>query len=112
MTVLKPGGLAISVAGPPDPDVARQLGLNAVMRIGTAVLSAKTRRSAKKLGVRYSFLLIKASGDQLRELASLVDDGKIRPVVDRVFPFDETLQAMEYVEKGRAKAGKIVVSMT
>ncbi|MEU6002062.1 NADP-dependent oxidoreductase [Streptomyces sp. NPDC047197] len=110
--ILKPGGLAISVAGPPDADVARELGLNPVMRAVTTVLSAKTRRSAKKLGVTYSFLFMKASGDQLRELASLVDTGKIRPIVDRVFPFDETLQAMEYVEKGRAKAGKVVVSMT
>lgn len=51
---------------------------------------------------------MKASGgDQFRELASLVDAGKIRPIVDRVFPFDETLQAMEYVEKGRAKAGTV-----
>ncbi|MFE1552716.1 NADP-dependent oxidoreductase [Streptomyces sp. NPDC058718] len=110
--ILRPGGLAISVAGPPDADVARELGLNPVMRAVTTVLSAKTRRSAKKLGVTYSFLFMKASGDQLRELASLVDTGKIRPIVDRVFPFDETLQAMEYVEKGRAKAGKVVVSMT
>ncbi|MGW8703327.1 zinc-binding dehydrogenase, partial [Streptomyces eurythermus] len=49
---------------------------------------------------------------QLRELTPLIDTGKIRPVVDRVFPFDETLQAMEYVERGRAKGGKVVVAMT
>ncbi len=75
-------------------------------------LSFKTRRQAKRLGVTYSFLFMEASGDQLRKLTPLIDAGKVRPVVDRVFPFDETLQAMEYVEKGRAKAGKVVVSMT
>lgn len=112
LRVLKPGGIAISVAGPPDPDFAREVGANPVLRLAMTVLSAKTRRRAKRLGVRYSFLFMKASGDQLRELTSLIDTGKIRPLVDRVFPFEETLQAMEYVEKGRAKAGKVVVSMT
>ncbi|MGW2259905.1 NADP-dependent oxidoreductase [Streptomyces sp. NPDC001780] len=112
LRVLKPGGTAISVAGPPDPAFARERGLNPVLRLAMTALSAKTRRQAKRLGVTYSFLFMKASGDQLRELTPLIDAGKIRPVVDRVFPFDETLQAMEYVEKGRAKAGKVVVSLT
>ncbi|WP_371526088.1 NADP-dependent oxidoreductase [Streptomyces sp. NBC_01283] len=112
LRVLKPGGQAISVAGPPDPAFARELGANPVLRLAMTALSFRTRRSAKRHGVAYSFLFMKASGDQLRELTPLVDSGMIRPVVDRVFPFDETLQAMEYVEKGRAKAGKVVVSMT
>ncbi|MFF1708587.1 NADP-dependent oxidoreductase [Streptomyces sp. NPDC058268] len=112
LRVLKPGGRAISVAGPPDPAFARELGANPVLRLAMTALSFRTRRSAKRHGVTYSFLFMKASGDQLRELTPLVDAGMIRPVVDRVFPFDETLQAMEYVEKGRAKAGKVVVSMT
>lgn len=112
LRVLKPGGMAISVAGPPDPDFARELGTNPVLRLAMTALSSKTRRQAKRLGVTYSFLFMKASGDQLRELTPLIDTGKIRPLVDRVFPFDETLQAMEYVEKGRAKAGKVVVAMT
>ncbi|OQD57724.1 NADPH:quinone oxidoreductase [Streptomyces phaeoluteigriseus] len=110
--ILRPGGQAISVAGPPDPAFARELGANPVLRLAMTALSARTRRQAKRLGVRYSFLFMKASGDQLRELTPLIDAGNIRPVVDRVFPFDQTLQAMEYVEKGRAKAGKVVVSMT
>ena len=58
----------------------------------------------------YSFLFMKASGDQLRELASLIDSGVIRPVVDRVFPFQSTTEALAYVEKGRAK-GKVVIKI-
>lgn len=112
LRVLKPGGTAISVAGPPDPAFARELGMNPVLRLAMTALSFKTRRQAKRLGVTYSFLFMKASGDQLRELTPLIDTGKIRPVIDRVLPFDQTLQAMEYVEKGRAKAGKVVVAMT
>ncbi|MFH9871629.1 NADP-dependent oxidoreductase [Streptomyces lydicus] len=112
LRILKPGGTAISVAGPPDPAFARELGANPGLHLAMTALSFKTRRQAKRLGVTYCFLFMKASGDQLRELTPLIDTGKIRPVVDRVFPFEETLQAMEYVEKGRAKAGKVVVSMT
>ncbi|MFC8621704.1 NADP-dependent oxidoreductase [Streptomyces anulatus] len=111
LRVLKPGGTAISVAGPPDPAFARELGANPFLRLAMTALSFKTRRKAKRRGVTYSFLFMKANGDQLRELTPVIDAGKIRPVVDRVFPFDETLQAMEYVEKGRAKAGKVVVTM-
>jgi NADPH:quinone reductase-like Zn-dependent oxidoreductase len=59
--------------------------------------------------VSYSFLFMKASGDQLRELGSLIDSCAIRPVVDRVFPFQSTAEALAYVEKGRAK-GKVVVN--
>ncbi|MFD9484975.1 NADP-dependent oxidoreductase [Streptomyces sp. NPDC059991] len=112
LRVLKPGGKAISVAGPPDAAFARELGTNAILRIVMSALSWKTRRRAKRRSVTYSFLFMKASGDQLRELTPLIDAGKIRPVVDRVFPFDQTRQAMEYVEKGRVKAGKVVVAMT
>ncbi|MER6115890.1 NADP-dependent oxidoreductase [Streptomyces sp. NPDC001743] len=112
LRVLKPGGLAISVAGPPDPAFARELGVNPVLRLAMTALSFTTRRNAKRHGVTYSFLFMKAGGDQLRELTPLIDAGRIRPVVDRVFPFDETLQALEYVEGGRAKAGKVVVAMT
>ncbi len=111
LRVLKPGGQVIGIAGPPDPAFARELGANAILRLAMSALSFKTRRRAKRRGVTYSFLFMKADGDQLRELTPLIDAGKIRPVVDRVFPFEETREAMEYVEKGRARAGKVVVAM-
>jgi NADPH:quinone reductase-like Zn-dependent oxidoreductase len=111
LQVLKPGGKAISVAGPPDAAFARELGANPILLLAMSALSFKTRRRAKHRNVTYSFLFMKASGDQLHKLTPLIDAGKIRPVVDRVFPFDQTRQAMEYVEKGRAKAGKVVVTM-
>ncbi|WP_328876086.1 NADP-dependent oxidoreductase [Streptomyces sp. NBC_00287] len=112
LRVLKPGGKAISLTVPPDANFARELGVNPVLRQVMNALSWKIRRHAKRHGVTYSFLFMKASGDQLRELTRLIDAGEIRPIVDRVFPFDQTHEAMEYAEKGRAKAGKVVVAMT
>jgi alcohol dehydrogenase len=54
---------------------------------------------------------MKASGAQLRAITALVGTGAIRPVMDRVFPFTSTKEALAYVESGRAK-GKVVVTMT
>jgi NADPH:quinone reductase-like Zn-dependent oxidoreductase len=75
-----------------------------------ALASLNVRARARKLGVRYSFFFMRADGAQLKSLADLYDAGTLRPVLDRTFPFDETLEAMAYVEQGRAK-GKVVVTM-
>ncbi|MDW8471447.1 NADP-dependent oxidoreductase [Streptomyces scabiei] len=112
LTVLKPGGLAIGVAGPPDSGFARQLGAPSFMGVAMNALSRKVRKQAKALGVRYEFFFMQASGAQLCELGALYDSGRLRPVIDRTFPFDRTLEAMAYVEQGRTTAGKVVISMT
>ena len=87
-------------------------GRNAIVRGDhNRLLSYRIRKQAKRHGVSYSFLFMRASGRQLTEIASLIDQGIVRPVVDRVFPFASTKEAMAYVEAGRAK-GKVVVSLT
>ena len=73
-------------------------------------LSYGIRAKAQRRQAKYSFLFMRANGDQLTEITSLIDHGIIRPVVDRVFPFISTKEAMTYVEAGRAK-GKVVVSL-
>jgi len=73
-------------------------------------VSRRIRARAKRRGVTYSFLFMRASGAQLRELTTLFDTGHLRPVVDRVFPFDETLDAVAYVDQGRSQ-GKVVVTL-
>ena len=110
LTVVKPGGLVIGIGGPPDPDFAKELAAPWFLRMAITLLSRRIRRRAKRRGVRYSFLFMRASGAQLRELTTLIDDGHLRPVVDRVFPFDATLEALAYLDQGRAK-GKVVVTL-
>ncbi|MEI5519721.1 NADP-dependent oxidoreductase [Streptomyces brasiliscabiei] len=111
LTVLRPGGLAIGVVGPPDAPFAKQLGAPFPLGALMNTLSRKVRKQAEALGVRYEFFFMEANGSQLRKLSALYDSGKLRPVIDTVFPFDQTLEAMAYVEQGRARAGKVVVSM-
>lgn len=110
LKVLKSGGRLISISGPPDPAFAREQQLNPVLRLVMRLLSAGIRRKAKQVGVRYSFLFMRADGRQLAELDALVDKGAIRPVIDRTFPFERLNEALEYVESGRAK-GKVVVNV-
>lgn len=108
--VLKPGGQLISISGPPDPAFADELGLNPLLKLLMRLLSWSVRRKARRLGVGYSFLFMRANGSQLSEIASLMESGIIRPVVDKIFPFEKTAEALAYVETGRAK-GKVVITV-
>ena len=108
--VLKPGGKLISIAGPPDPDFGKDIGSSWIFSLVIRLLSYRIRRRAKRHHVSYSFLFIRPSGEQLREIGSLIDSGVIRPVVDRVFPFESTKEALAYVEQGRTK-GKVIVKV-
>jgi NADPH:quinone reductase-like Zn-dependent oxidoreductase len=74
------------------------------------LLSHGIRTKAKRHGIHYSFVFMKASGVQLSEISSLIEAGTIKPVVDRVFPLDSTADALAYVETGRAK-GKVIVKV-
>ncbi|EJC74451.1 Zn-dependent oxidoreductase, NADPH:quinone reductase [Rhizobium leguminosarum bv. trifolii WSM2012] len=110
LAVLKPGGQLISISGPPDPAFARELGLNLFLKLVLRLLSRGVRKKAKRLGIGYAFLFMRAEGRQLAEIARLIEQGAIRPVVDKVFPFEKTGDALAYVETGRAK-GKVVITV-
>jgi NADPH:quinone reductase-like Zn-dependent oxidoreductase len=110
LRVLKPGGQLISISGPPDAAFARSIGASWLLRMIVRGLSYGISAKAQRCQAHYSFLFMRASGTQLTEITSLIDAGIIRPVMDRVFPFASTKEAMAYVETGRAK-GKVVVSL-
>ncbi len=110
LRVLRPGGLAIGIAGPPDQAFARAIGANAGLRLAITALSAKVRRQAARLGVHYSFLWVRADGAQLSEIAALIDAGILHPVVGRVFPFAQTPAALTALERGGLH-GKVVVDL-
>lgn len=61
-------------------------------------------------GVHYRWAFFMASGPYLDEIAELVDGGKIRPVIERTFPFSEVPEAFLKVERGHAR-GKTVVNV-
>ncbi|MGQ0429412.1 MAG: NADP-dependent oxidoreductase [Gammaproteobacteria bacterium] len=110
LQVLKPGGQLISISGPPTPEFANEQGLSWPLKQVMRLLSHGIRKKARLRGVHYAFVFMRASGVQLREISSLIESGVIKPVVDRIFPFDAAAEALAYVETGRAK-GKVIVKV-
>jgi NADPH:quinone reductase-like Zn-dependent oxidoreductase len=110
LRILKPGGKLISISGPPDPNFAKEIGLSWMLKVVLSLLSYKVRKAAKQQRVSYSFLFMNANGNQLSRIASLIDAGIIRPVIDKVFSFEDTNDALTYVETARAK-GKVVIKV-
>jgi len=95
LQVVRPGGTVIGIAGPPTPAFAKAAGLAKALQLAVGALSGRVRREAKKRGVTYTFFLMHADGEQLTSIASLVDQGVIRPVVDSIIEFDEIPAALE-----------------
>jgi alcohol dehydrogenase len=110
LRILKPNGKVVSISGPPDPEFGKEINANWFLKIVLMVLSAGIRKKAKRLGVNFSFLFMRAQGDQLSQITNLIESGVIKPIIDKVFPFEQTNDALAYVETGRAK-GKVVVKV-
>jgi NADPH:quinone reductase-like Zn-dependent oxidoreductase len=83
-SVLKRGGMLVSIVSPPSAD------------------------KAKELGVKSAFVFIEPSAVILEQLAKLVDTGKVRPVIGAEFALKNLAQAHTLSESGRS-VGKIVI---
>jgi NADPH:quinone reductase-like Zn-dependent oxidoreductase len=108
--LLRPGGRLVSLSGPPDPSFADRIGAPWFVRPVFYAIGAPALLRARQRHVSYRFLYVRADGAQLTEIAALVDDGAIRPVIDRTFPFAATGEALAAVAAGRSR-GKVVVTI-
>ncbi|MGO4108966.1 NADP-dependent oxidoreductase [Paenibacillus sp. YAF4_2] len=108
--IVKQGGQIVSVVGPPNARFGEAVGSGFIKTNVFRLISRKLTKLENKYNVKYSFLFMKPSGRQLEILTEWIESEKIKPVIDRVFPFKEAQKAMEYSESGRAK-GKIIVKM-
>lgn len=109
LEVLRPGGWAIGISGPPDVPFAERVGANVVVKSALRLVSAPIRKRARSRGATYRFLFISPDGDALRQIAALVDDGILTPNIDRILPFDQTPEALERVVAGGTR-GKVLVT--
>jgi len=108
--ILKPGGRIISLVGPLDAAFAQARRLNFVLKFVFGLMSRKIMRLAKQRDVAYSFLFVRPDGAQLAEIGKLLEAERIQPVIDKVFPFEQAKEALDYLAQGRSK-GKVVVRM-
>ena len=109
--VLKPGGRVISIAGDLDDITAKQLKLNRFIRFLLSLKVKKVINTASKLDASYRFHLMSPNGNQLQKLAELYESEIIKPIIDKTYIFEESIQALKYLSKGHAK-GKVVVKMS
>jgi NADPH:quinone reductase-like Zn-dependent oxidoreductase len=86
-SVLKKGGVLVSLVQPPSEE------------------------KAKELGVRAAFAAVHPSGAQLAEIAKMIDSGKLAPVIARIFPLSEARRAHELSQSGHTH-GKIVLRIS
>lgn len=110
LRILKSGGQLVSLVGPPTLEFARQISLPWYLKLVTKLLSFDIKKKAKKLNVTFTFLFMRAEGSQLEQITRLIEAGIIKPVIDKVFPFEQTNEALSYIEKGRSK-GKVVIKV-
>ena len=108
--IVQPGSKVISLVGPPDAAFARGRGMNFLMKFVFSLLSRKIIGLAKQHDASYSFMFVRPDGRQLAKIGELLETERIRPVIDKVFPFAQAKEALAYLEQGRAK-GKVVVQM-
>ncbi|WP_304307137.1 NADP-dependent oxidoreductase [Pseudacidovorax intermedius] len=108
--ILKPGGRIVSLIGPLDAAFATARRLNFVLKFVFGWMSRKITRLAAKKDVSYSFLFVRPDGKQLGEIGGLLASGRLRPVIDKVFPFEQAMEALDYLAQGRAR-GKVVVQL-
>lgn len=110
LRILKHGGKLISLVGPPTPEFAKEIGLPWYLGLIIKLISFSAMKKAKKLNIQFKFLFMRAEGNQLSQITKLIESGVIKPVIDKVFPFEQTNDALAYVETGRVK-GKVVIKM-
>jgi NADPH:quinone reductase-like Zn-dependent oxidoreductase len=108
--ILKSGGQLISLVGPPTQEFAEEIGLPWYLKLVTKLISSSAKKKSSKLNTTFKFLFMRAEGSQLQQITQLIESGVIKPVIDKVFPFEQTNDAMAYVESGRTK-GKVVIKI-
>jgi NADPH:quinone reductase-like Zn-dependent oxidoreductase len=106
--VIKDGGSVITLVGAVDKETANRMKLNKIAQLFLAWKRRKITKQIEQKSAFYSLVLMRANAKQLNEITELVDSGKVKTIIDKVYPLNETLNALLYVKEGRTK-GKVVI---
>lgn len=110
-TVVEQGGKVVTISGAPTPGSLQETARGWRKAIATLVEhlgSRKLRGMAKQAGVSYEFFLMHPDGKGLATLVELIDDGKLKLVIDSRFPVADFADAYARLESRRAK-GKVIL---
>ena len=108
--VIKNGGKVISLIGEIDGETAKEMGLNFIIRFLLSLKILKINALKKQKNALYRFIFVEPNAKQLKGIANLIDAKKIKPIIDKIFSLENAIDALCYLEKGRAK-GKVIIKM-
>ncbi|MBF8456988.1 NADP-dependent oxidoreductase [Kaistella sp. G5-32] len=108
--VIKVGGKVISLIGPVDDETAKEFGLNLIARIYLYFKRIKLTGKIKEKSAYYKLISMKPNSEDLEIIKKLVEENKVKSIIDKIFPFSESVNALLYQKSGRAK-GKIIIKM-
>ena len=103
--VIRQGGKVISIAGPMDEEIAKMFGM-ADYKLPEELSKLIAGKEAS-----YKYLFMHPNGAHLGEIKSLIEDEKIKPIIDKIYSFSESIEAFTHLASGRAK-GKIVIKIS
>lgn len=103
--IIKEGGKVTTIVGPPDEETAVHMGMSDYN------LPEQLSKLISEKSAIYKLTWMQPNGEQLDKLSSMVKDGKIKPVVDKVYSFEDSIEAYLYLSTGRAK-GKVIISLS
>jgi alcohol dehydrogenase len=107
---VKPGGVVVSIGPTPSKAFAKSWGFNPIIVLAIGLMSRKVTAAARDHDARFEYLFMRADGEQLAEIARLVERGVIKPLIERVFPLAQVREALAHSESGRA-TGKVVIAV-
>jgi len=102
--VIKKGGIVVSVVGPLDEESAEMFGMNDYK------LPEELASLVRDQEASYKFIFMHPNGSHLEVIKSLIEDENIKPIIDTIYPFNESIDAFLHLASGRAK-GKIVIKI-
>jgi NADPH:quinone reductase-like Zn-dependent oxidoreductase len=108
--IINKGAKVVSLSGDLDNETAKELGLNKLIRLFLSLKRLKLEREKKRKNATYKYVYMKPNTIQLDCITDLIEKDVLKPVIDKVFDFKDSIEALTYIQKGRAK-GKVILKM-
>ena len=110
-SILKQGGKLVSLKGMPNGRFAKKMGLPLWKQWVFGLAGRSFDNMAKKRNQEYHFIFVQSSGEQLSEIAKVLEENQIRPSIDSIYSFDDIAKALVKVDKGSSR-GKTIVEIS
>ena len=110
-SILKQGGKLVSLKGMPNGRFAKKMGLPLWKQWIFGFAGRSFDNMAKKRNQEYHFIFVQSSGEQLSEIAKVLEENQIRPSIDGIYSFEDIAKALVKVDKGSSR-GKTIVEIS